>query len=256
MPGPQASSLLSAGPRPNSRNSSWACLASTADEFFTLERSLRGIPPEWIEWVEKRAVADAKRGLKIRDPLAYRLSNLWRGLIALQECKFLCDLLENSIRQGFAAHAEKHEVRWADLCWSIPELKRWPIIDSREAAGNPLLTPSLLARFTFYQLTETMLRNWKQISTASSGTVPGFRSLFWRASRCRNEANFRSDLKLVRGVRNDIAHLKRLLLPTESQAVYDISRCWLGPLEIEVNERIRQYRSKRPRFLQEVRIGC
>jgi hypothetical protein len=252
LPSPQASSLLTSG---NIR-SPWTQLASTAEEFFTLERSLRGIPPEWIDWVEKRAAADARRGVRIRSPLAYRLSNLWRGMIALQECKFLCDLLENSIRQGFASHAAAHQIRWADLCWSIPQLKQWPIIDSREAAGNPLLNSSLLTRFTFYQLTETMLRNWKEVKAAPSGVLPGFRLLFWTSSRCRNEANFRDDLKRVRGVRNDIAHLKRLLLPTESQAIYDISRCWLSTLEIDVNERIRLYRFKRPRFLQEVRVGC
>jgi len=156
-------------------------LTRSYKECISLGSALAGVPKPWIEWVEHVVSRRECRGPTIRKRLPYRLAILWQGITLMQEAKFICDQLENALRQLIYLHCQKHNVSWRTIRASISKYSQAEdrlikqsniIIDVDEAAQ-----PSLLLRFTFYQTTELIARNWRSISGASPSIV-GFGTAF------------------------------------------------------------------------------
>ena len=159
---------------------SWLNYSTTTSDYLRLASTLSGIPKPWIEWVENQAIQRLKRDILIKNPLPYRLSILWNGIILMQETKFICDVLENAYRQGIYSHCSRLKVKLFNLQASIPSF--------RQAAGQytketkmkideeTIIPAEFLSCFTFYQLTETMVRNWKKINIEKVNS-DGFASL-------------------------------------------------------------------------------
>jgi hypothetical protein len=215
------------------------------------------MPKAWIEWAEDQTQKSILRGIKINHPLHYRLSNLWHGIIILQEAKFICDVIENAFRQTSSDFCFRNSLRYVDICRSIP---KWKSVKSRHEAAakikidmQSVINSEFFKSLTFYELTELIGRNWKEIPV-SMLTVAGFSSLFWQEVACRDVNRFRKDMSQVRRNRNDIAHSRRLFQLYEVKKLYRIANIWLDPLNIVLKQRILTYRDKRPRFLQDVEI--
>jgi hypothetical protein len=102
--------------------SDWMRLTKSYNECEVLGPALSGIPKPWIEWAERIASShERRRGDAIRSPLKFRMSVLWNGIVLLQEAKFICDTLENALRQLIAVHCQKHAVKWGQIRWHL----RW-----------------------------------------------------------------------------------------------------------------------------------
>lgn len=253
MPGPQRSSLLHRHLVAGQPSAEWLSYAETEAEFLSLLGVVNGTPSDWLDWVEARASASVERGVTIDKPIEWRLSLLWNGMIMLQEMKFLSDLLETALRQVLVSYTSEHAVGFDGIAETIPN--RDSVLSHYRrmkcSAVDVALPPSseLMACFTFYQLTETMARNWKHFPR-SGGPTRGFGSLFWHSRLCRDVNYFRRTMKRVRIVRNDIAHSRRLFAEEEAHKLLASVATWLDPLGIEVKTRVVSYRKRRPRFLE------
>jgi hypothetical protein len=257
MPNLQSSSLLPFSP--NFRDSpykEWLQLATTEKEYFDLIRSFYGLPKSWIEWAEKQVTANVKRGIRLQNPLAYRLSILWSGIILLQENKFICDTVENAFRQCFTDHVSASQITYHDLLPTIPDggkLKSKYEFDVGSSIDPTSVVPSdFIFSFTFYQLAETMARNW-EYRTKPNARRLCVATLFWNEPRCRDVNLFRKCMKTIREYRNAVAHSKQLFIPSETQKLYEIALIWLEPLGVRLDQKVRAYRSRRPNFLQDLR---
>ena len=242
MPSPQAPSFHPA----TSVETDWAQLAATLPEFMRVRKSLCGVPHDWLEWVEKRTARRTARGVAIHKPLQYRMACLLSGVVLLQEGKFLADLVENSLRFAFVQHTTMHDCALDLWLHSVPGSKQ---LQSR--IGDSGSINSAVLEFDFYQITETMARNWKWIGDGAN-RKPGFRFLFWKQPCCRDVNAFRRDTTAVRKLRNTIAHSKQLLTRDHVAMLFRISSRWLDPLQVNVLQRIRDYRERRPLFLSDL----
>lgn len=235
----------------------WLDYSTTTGEYLRLAATLSGIPKPWIEWVENQVSQHLERGILIKNPLPYRLSILWNGIILMQETKFICDVLENAYRQGIYSHCSRLKVKALNLRASIPSFsqivgqytKETKIRIDKEA----IIPAEFLSCFTFYQLTETMVRNWKKIINRKE-KGDGFASLFWSDVKCRDSNLFSKEMKYIRQARNKIAHSKVLFSSGETQIVYRIACKWLNPLSVELKTRVMDYRRERPRFLENLTL--
>lgn len=253
MPNLRTSSLPSFPYGQRSPYRDWIALAQTEEEWLRLLKIFHGLPSTWIEWVELEVQRLASR-TTIHDPLGYRLTVLRNGIILLQEGKFICDWTEHALRQGFLNHMAEHDVDYVALQPTIPNnpLHETYWTSLKEDTENRVQHASaLVSSFTFYELTETMARNWKRIENTPQSS-PGFKNLFMSVSECRNVNRFAQDMKLVRLMRNDIAHAKRLLKKHEIEATYDTVCRWLAPLDVDLSVRIQDYRQMRPKFLDDL----
>lgn len=236
----------------------WLNFSTTAEDYLELATTLSGIPKPWIEWVENQVNRRLERGIVIKKPLSYRLAILWNGIILLQETKFICDVLENAYRQGFYSHCSKLKLKFSDLESSIPSYKQvaWQYMKEENVKidNEALVSAEFLSCFTFYQLTETMVRNWKKIFIGK-GNREGFVTLFWKDVCCRDSKLFSKDMRCIRQVRNKIAHSKTLFYVGETQKIYQLACKWLPPLSVELKTRVIGYRRERPRFLENLRLA-
>lgn len=205
-----------------------------------------------LAWVEAQVAERKERGVQIRNPLAYRLSVLLNGIILLQESKFICDAVENALRQSFIEHSALHQLTWNDV--RVAEWKRvcrkfqakQKVIDKTKS-----IDPDFVMCFTFYQLTQTIVYNWK---TASGRVAPGYRNLFKGVAECGDVNRFEQDMKTLRMARNSIAHSEKLFTPEQTRQLYRKACFWLDPLEVKLSSRVLEYRSKRPRFMNDLHI--
>lgn len=231
----------------------WIQELKTEEELVRLLLTVRGIPTSWLEWAEKKAKSVEKRKGVLQYRVGYVLSTLWSGVTLLQECKFLCDLLENALRTGFINWVVLNKVTYGHLTPTIPS---WRKITDRNPHlrlndGSMPFPAGAVIEFDFYQLTETIVRNWRFIPAPRTTyqSVRGFCNLFRHDARCRDVAVFERHMKFVRGVRNDIAHSKRLFDIGELRKLNKVVCTWLKPLNIELMEKVAIYRSRRPNFL-------
>ena len=254
---PWNSSLLHNPDLQSSPYSDWLKLATNAEDYIILAKTISGIPKPWIEWVEKQTNDAYKRGVGINKPLTYRMTALWNGIILLQETKFICDVLENSLRQAFFSHASKLSLNYGEIKNSIPNendlSNQFKNEKKLNIQNDSPITASLLLHFTFYQVTETITRNWKYISSKKINKI-GFSKLFWNEPKCRDKNLFQKDMKKIRLTRNNIAHSKTLFKNHEAQYLYEIACTWLSPLSVELKERVLTYRRERPRFLEQLKL--
>lgn len=249
-PSPRNSSFI----YPNSKESpyrDWLELAKTEREISWLLEIFRGVPQVWIEWVEKQAEAQVKRGVMIEKALEYRMATLWNGIILLQEGKFICDSVENALRQSFLTHIAINHITYSDLLPSVPnnrDIARTYEARCGDIAPTALVDLDFILITSFYEITETIARNWKYISKCTSSKL-GFNKVF-QGTYCRDCNNFRRDMRKIRTFRNTIAHSKELLSPQEVQSLYELANRWLVSLGVELNSRIITYRDRRPKFLE------
>ena len=117
-----------------------------------------------------------------------------------------------------------------------------------------LVSWEYISHFSFYDLTETMLRNWKHIKVQKE-TKEVFNIRFQSSAYCKDANQFRGDMKKIREQRNAIAHSRKLFSPSEIRGLYDLACQWLSPLGVELKLNVLTYRAKRPRFLWDLNIS-
>lgn len=244
MPSPQNSSLpLSFSKYPYSV---WRSYAKSYNEYMSLLKIFRGVPQSWIEWTEQRVIQAEKRGVTIKNPLEYRTTVLWNGIISLQECKFLCDILENAFRQSVIEYLSEWKITYEEM-----KIANWNKFKQRfEDSPSTRVAESLIMNMTLGELTETMLQNWTMLNQAKN--KPGFNMIFINEPNCQIERLFRIDMAQLRKIRNQIAHTNKLLFVSQSQKVYDRVNFWLTPLSVDLKQKVLSYRDKRPMFLQDL----
>jgi len=234
MPNPQLPLLKFPQLFNNAPYKSWFALAQSLDEHILLIKTFNGMPKEWIEWAEKRVVSATERGVVVTSPLSYRLSALWNGLILLQESKFLCDSIENALRNVFILHSSEFDFTLIDTIDAMPNKVKW---SSKIAAlKSDEVINKLIIEFSFGELTQMIFRNWNKIGISAS--IPGFINLFYTNVSCRDANLFINDMSFVRKQRNDIAHSKRLFLPNETTKLFKVAQKWLTPLHVDIEHEI------------------
>ena len=233
----------------------WAQLSKTSDEFFKLGSSLSGIPRPWMEWVERIVVAREKRGTPIENPLAYRIAILWDGITHLQEVKFVCDTLENALRQLLVAHSQRHCVPWSELRKCIPRSSEISKRIERNGGSNikdeQIIPISFVLNFTFGETTQLIHKNWDRIAGADK-VKPGFKNVFWHRRRLRDANYFLREMNRLKKARNRVAHSNGLFQFQETMGLYILAERWLEVLDMTLSDKIIRYRSKRPRFLENI----
>ncbi len=246
MPIPQLSSLLLQAknvPLLGNTGRSWLELIRSEAQFELFCRTLRGIPSQWVAWAEDAAVRATTRGVRIDDPLGYRLAALLHGIINLQECKFLLDSIENALRVAALSHAHHEHLEFNDVAHTIPE--------SLAYQNGTADFESFVMGATFYQVSELFARNWNHVCCPrSSRRVSGFWRAFSLKRECRDVHRFRATMKLARSFRNDIAHSRRLFAFHEIEHLSVRLDAWLFALGVDLRSRIEAYRAARPRFLE------
>lgn len=257
MPNSQYPSLLHTPDLKQSPYAEWLNFTSDTKSFLELAKMFCGLPKSWIIWAEKQTQTNISRGIQINNPLAYRLTCLWNGIILLQEAKYICDIIENAFRQSLSDYSSRHGVTYTDLSVSVPNWSNLLQSFEREQ-GNPVslsdqVSLDFFTHLSFYELTETINRNWRKI-THTPNDINGYASLFGSDRRCRDSNRFRLEMKQVRISRNDIAHSRKLFLAHEVQGLYAIANFWLTPLNVEIRNRVLGYRDKRPKFLQDLQV--
>lgn len=223
----------------------WRELATTSKDYLDLLNIFRGIPQNWIEWTEKRVRAISKR-VKITNPLEYRLTVLWNGIISLQECKFICDTLENGFRQSIIEHTLGFDILNSDI-----EISNWKKHRDKYCYSLENTEISrIILNLSFGELIQTMDRNWD--SMKRDPNKKGFKYIFRRQPKCQLINVFSKDMELIRKYRNLIAHSNKLLTLEETSKIYSKTDFWLTPLQVDLKHRVLKYRSKRPQFLQDL----
>jgi hypothetical protein len=96
-----------------------------------------------------------------------------------------------------------------------------------------------------------MFSNWLFLAK-STRKEAGFSTLFWQRKFHPDAKLFEKEMKYIKGIRNDIAHSRKLFRMEDVRDLYKIARKWLEPLDVDINERIKAYRKERPKFLQEL----
>jgi hypothetical protein len=220
----------------------WLEFTQKSKQFYEVRNLLSGMPSHWLEWVDKQISNYSCRGNVIRDPIKYRISILWNGIILLQESKFIGDITENTLRRSLIDFMTIQKLTFSDL--QIPE---WSNKNFTSLLFNyPRTQADFIAEhFTFYQLYGTFQENC---------TIPqktGFWVIFAK-QKYLNLALFKADMKTIKQTRNDIAHSRKLFRPDEVRNLYKIANKWLIPLGVNLADRVKVYRQLRPNFLNDL----
>jgi hypothetical protein len=216
---------------------SWLDQASNLDELLRVQRTISGIPEPWLVWADQQQRAREQRSGPLSAPLRYKEQTLQQGIIALQECKYICDLVENALRQNLSTQIQELGLhRSPYLIVSGHTRLSPPPLDSLEAIG----------RITFGELTETIGRYWKRYPSHPLG----FRQAVWAVPACRQLQAFTRGMNTIRAMRNDIAHSRHPVSSDSTRRLYAESRIWLEALGVNLAEKLKQYRVHRPYFLR------
>jgi hypothetical protein len=182
---PSLISLLAGRTHSDLPISRWIENATCEQEIHTLLLSVQGFPFTWLHWAEKRIRLSQRRNRPIHSESRYGIASIWNGLTVLQECKFLCDTMENTLRFAFINFVCSYRLS-AETLFPSKFLKR---IQNRrpwllETADN-LIHPNLIFETDFNELIDTFALHWKRVALKSrhqrSSNI-GFRSLFGRTS--------------------------------------------------------------------------
>lgn len=245
MPSPHNFSLLSYIDLNSPPYSNWLELTKNSNQFYELRNVLSGTPRPWLEWVDKQVYNYTQRGNLVHNPLQYKLSILWNGIILLQESKFIGDMTENALRRSIVDFMAIQELTFSDL--QIPEWNKkfdTVFLEYRKSQSD-----FIAEYFTFYQLYGTFQENWSSPKKNSHKT--GFGIIFNNKKQL-DLVQFKTDMKDIKQVRNDIAHSRKLFRPDEVKNLYKVANKWLTPLGVNLYERVKGYRQQRPRFLQDL----
>lgn len=233
---------------------SWLKCARTYEDCVQLERWLIGIPAPWVEWAERVVKSREHRSPPIEQPLQYRMSILSNGITILQETKYICDIMENTLRQMIYSHCLSEKIQWKDLrCPNHSGLEKRVINAGISVSPDEPISITLLMHSDFHQAIEIITTNWRTFQRVNRPTM-GFINLFGRQKECRDLERFKSEMKQIRDARNRIAHSRELFQKYELQALYKICDHWLKPLGVNTSDRILDYRRNRPRFLESLNL--
>jgi hypothetical protein len=196
----------------------WIQFAKTLGELQDLLKTFHIMPKEWLSWVDAKVEKSIKRNIEIHDQLNYRLSILWNGVILLQETKYICDVLENALRQLITKHINTHDLTFKNFSEFVYRWKK--IMENYEPNNGKvnlsnMITTHFLMTLSFHQITEIIYAGWKTISTKSP--IPGFGIYFRGDKNCRDLNMFRRDMEIIRHSRNAIAHTHKLFSHEEAQ---------------------------------------
>lgn len=206
------------------------------DEVHRVQDTISGIPEHWLIWADRHKSARDLRGEPLNASLRYKEQTLQHGIIALQECKYMCDLVEIALRQSLSTHIRELGMQQSSA-----------LIISGRARLNPQPLDNLdaLGRITFGELTESIGRYWKRYPSHHLG----FRQAVWGIPACRQLRVFSRDMDSIRAMRNVIAHSRHPVSADGARRLYAESRAWLEALGVNLTEKLRQYREHRPQFL-------
>lgn len=254
-PNPHNSSFFFRTLYENAPYNLWLQFSNSPYELQTLKRIFCYTPKDWLEWVDSKISSSEKRGIIIHNQLHYRLSILRKGLINLQEAKYICDVLENALRQVVISHINSNEITYKQLKEYMPEWDRSNAIykkSNKTIVLSNIVDANFILILNFYPLSEIISRKW--IFFSKELNIPGFGIYFRLSKKCRDSNVFEKDMKIIRGFRNYIAHSKKLFSIDEVQKLYKLSSKWLLPIDIELSQKILSYRMQRPGFLQDLDI--
>lgn len=211
------------------------------------------MPKEWLDWVDIKVEESEKRGIEIENKLNYRLSILWNGIILLQETKFICDVLENALRQLITSHINTHELTYrhfSEFVNNWGKIKYNYEMYNGKIKNDHMVTNQLLMTLSFLELTEIIYAGWISVSIKSH--ISGFGNYFRSDKSCKDLNIFRRDMKIIRHCRNSIAHTQRLFSNDEAQNLFEFANKWLTPIKVDLSQKVILYRDKRPNFLEEI----
>lgn len=236
--------------------SEWNIFIECEKDYFLFQKIVNGLPNNWLKWTEKEVSRVKNQGIKINSPLYYRLKFLQKSIINLQECKYITDIIENSLRNTISNFIKIHSLNYKDLLSSIPDYKL--LIKYFNKSYNKtisinsleLIEDHFILQLSFFQIHEMISNNWKEVTgkyKVNPSRKFGFVSLFW--DYCRDVNKFIKDMTKIRRIRNDIAHSRRLFTDNQVKKLYNISSGWLDTLGINLKNKIEEYRGYRPNFL-------
>ncbi len=209
------------------------------DEVHRVQGTISGIPEHWLIWADRQKSARDLRGEPLTASLRYKEQTLQQGIIALQECKYICDLVENALRQSLSMHINELGMQQSSAL----------IISGRSRLSpQPVDNLDALGRITFGELTETIGRYWKRYPSHHLG----FRQAVWGIPACRQLRVFSRDMDSIRALRNVIAHSRHPVSTDDARRLCAESRLWLEALGVNLSEKLRQYREHRPQFLHPI----
>jgi hypothetical protein len=232
----------------------WIKYCINTQELKELAELFQSLPIFWIKSIEQKVNQMVKRNFTISKPLYYRISLLWSSILVLQESKFICDNVENSLRQVFISHLMRYKIKYFELEKFVPNydaIKGKYEKNTRESIDENLeVEPNFIISFSSYELTESICRKWTKLN----GNTVGFGMYFKHYKRCRDRNVFRRDMKCIRIVRNGISHSNRLFTHEEIQKIYFLADKWLQPLSVNLDKKISSYRKLRPHFLDDIEL--
>jgi hypothetical protein len=254
---PSLLSLLSTFTQEQAPVSAWMNEMSSEPEIRRFLLSIQGFPSTWLNWADKKIKLAELRGDKVRSRSGYALSSIWNGLSIVQECKFSCDTLENSLRFAFIFFVSQNRIpakRLFKTSLINKVRKRRPGLFS---LADSHIDRRLIFEMDFSELTEMMAENWKVVSTHhrhKQKHIIGFGSLFWSSVHCRDVKLFKKHMRLISNIRNTVAHSRHLLSHNDFQRLRRIIDVWLKPLNVELMQRIGTYHGNQPKFLKGLNI--
>ena len=254
---PSLISLLAGRTHSDQPISRWIENATCEQEIHTLLLSVQGFPCTWLQWADKRIRRARRRNRQINSESSYAIASIWNGLTVLQECKFLCDTLENALRFAFINFVTANRLSPTDLF--APKSKLITRTKNRrpwllETSDN-LIHPNLIFEADFAEIVETFTLHWKRVALKSRherSPKIGFRTLFWSDVHCRDVTLFYKHMNVVREIRNKVAHSRHLLSNSDLQRLTKYVIIWLRPLNVELMHKVNSYRVNRPNFLREL----
>lgn len=254
-PNPHNSSFLYNSLYKQSPYNDWIQLAKTHEELQQLLKTFHIMPKEWLLWVDLKVEKSIKREIDVQNQLNYRLSILWNGIILLQETKYICDVLENALRQLITNHIDTHELTFKHFSEFVYRWKK--IMENFEANNgkvdlNHMVSTQFLMTLSFFQISEIIYAGWITLSTKSH--IPGFGNYFRPDKNCRDLNVFRRDMEVIRHSRNAIAHSHKLFSKDEAQNLFEFTNKWLTPIDVDLSQKVVSYRHQRPKFLNELKI--
>lgn len=231
----------------------WLALTTSTPEYFRLAHTLSLFPVGWLAWTERTARRLSRGRANIRNPLGFRMSILWNGVVLLQEAKFLCDVLENGLRVAVRRHCEMRGIALKYVYSTAWEGYRKRLRKDRsfELNFDRPIPELLLSSLTFGHLIDLISGNWFRIPPSPRYQF-GFACIFWENIAFRDKNLFGRDMRKIKDARDKIAHSSKLLHEAEVRELYSLVHKWLEVIDVGADPRIARYRKVRPDFLTEV----
>lgn len=230
----------------------WFNLAKSKEEQLRLIDSLSVIPINWIQWVDdKISNYTYIRGISIKHPLNYRLSLLWRSIVLFQECKYICDNVENCLKIATYITINTKGLKYNEIGFAIPggnpKIAKLLNQNSPNTSMDNAVSWEFIKDLHFGDITTFMCVSWSSLLLGKS-----IRNLFVSSQYCRNKSIFETDMKYIKDRRNRIAHMQALFDNNEASLLLKKADQWLLPLGCKLSNKISQYRERRPHYLREI----